>query len=119
MIVELKENIRDFIFNDLEKNVLDTLKTFLIQLYQEELDKIILFGSRARGDDRPDSDYDILIVLNNDFNYSEEIEKTSEFISNISLKYDIVISRGFANSFDYLNSKIPFFLNVRKEGIIL
>jgi predicted nucleotidyltransferase len=27
-----------------------------------EPDKIILFGSHARGDDRPDSDYDILVL---------------------------------------------------------
>lgn len=29
-------------------------------------DKIILFGSRARGDARPDSDYDILIIAPSD-----------------------------------------------------
>ena len=115
----LAKNIKYSSLKHLDTTILNILKTFLIQLYQEELDKIILFGSRARGEGRPDSDYDILIVLNNNFNYSEEIEKTSEFISNISLKYDIVISRGFAKSFDYLNSNIPFFLNVRKEGIIL
>jgi predicted nucleotidyltransferase len=28
-----------------------------------EVEKIILFGSRARGDARPDSDYDILVVV--------------------------------------------------------
>ncbi|MGI0482349.1 nucleotidyltransferase domain-containing protein [Geminocystis sp. CENA526] len=119
MIVQLKENTKYFILDDLEKNVLNILKTFFIELYKEKLDKIILFGSRARGDDRPDSDYDILIVLKTDFNYSEEIDKTSKFISNISLTYDIVISRGFTNSFDYVNSNSPFFLNIRKEGIIL
>ena len=27
--------------------------------------RILLFGSRARGDARPDSDWDILIILNN------------------------------------------------------
>jgi predicted nucleotidyltransferase len=95
----------------LSQDILNILKTFVIKLYREKLDKIILFGSRARADYRPDSDYDILIVLKTDFNYSEEIDKTSEFISDISLTYDIVISRGFTNSFDYVNSKSPFFLN--------
>jgi predicted nucleotidyltransferase len=27
------------------------------------IERLILFGSRARGDDRPDSDYDLLIVV--------------------------------------------------------
>lgn len=99
--------------------ILMEIKTLIQELYQDKLDKIILFGSRARGDYRQDSDVDILIVLKNDFNYSQEIEKTSDFIAKLSLNYDMVISRSFTNSFDYRNSKTPFFLNVRREGIIL
>ena len=40
-------------------------------LYGEQLDKIVLFGSQARGDATPESDIDILIVLKNPFNYSQ------------------------------------------------
>jgi hypothetical protein len=43
----------------------------LKKIYGEQLEKIILFGSQARGDARPDSDIDILIVLKNPFNYSQ------------------------------------------------
>lgn len=95
------------------------IKQIIQELYQEQLDKIILFGSRARGDNRPDSDFDLLIILKNDFNYSQEIEKTSHFISKISLKFDLVFSRIFATSDEFLNKNTPFFLNVRREGIIL
>ncbi len=102
-----------------QKEILTKIKNFIRELYQQELDKIILFGSRARGDYRPDSDWDILIVLKNGFNYSEEIEKTSDFLCQLSLKYDLVISRSFTNSWEYANSKSPFFLNVKKEGIVL
>ncbi len=102
-----------------QRKILTEIKNFIQELYQEELDKIILFGSRARGDYRHDSDVDILIVLKNDFNYSQEIEKTSDLIAQLSLNYDMAISRSFTNSFDYRNSKTPFFLNVRREGIIL
>jgi uncharacterized protein len=48
-----------------------------------------LFGSRARGDHHADSDVDILIVLKKPFNYSQEIEKTSIFISELSLECDL------------------------------
>ena len=37
----------------------------LKKLYGEQLDKIVLFGSQARGDATPESDIDILIVLKN------------------------------------------------------
>ncbi len=36
--------------------------------YNIEIDKIILFGSRARGDFKEDSDWDILIVIKNKVN---------------------------------------------------
>lgn len=32
-------------------------------VYRDRLDRAILFGSRARGDARPESDYDVLVVL--------------------------------------------------------
>jgi predicted nucleotidyltransferase len=110
-----------FVNNNLisQGEILTKIKNFIQELYQDELDKIILFGSRARGDYRHDSDYDILIVLKNEFNYSQEIEKTSNFIAKLSLNYDLVISRSFTNSCDYSNSKTPFFLNVKREGIVL
>ena len=43
--------------NRIKKVVLEVAKE-----YGVEVDKIILFGSRARGDYRKDSDWDILIV---------------------------------------------------------
>jgi len=43
------------ISNDIEK-----IKDIIIREYQP--DKIILFGSRARGENYPDSDIDILVV---------------------------------------------------------
>jgi predicted nucleotidyltransferase len=35
----------------------------LVALYGDSLQKVILTGSRARGDNRPDSDWDIVVVL--------------------------------------------------------
>jgi predicted nucleotidyltransferase len=52
-------------------------------LYGEQLDKIVLFGSQARGDATPESDIDILIVLKNPFNYSQESERISILIADL------------------------------------
>jgi len=99
--------------------ILTEIKQYLQELYHDQLEQIILFGSRARGDYSPESDFDILIVLKPEFNYWQEIEKTSDFISTISLKFDIVVSRAFAKSNEFKQSNSPFFLNVKREGIIL
>ncbi|MTJ10604.1 nucleotidyltransferase domain-containing protein [Anabaena sp. UHCC 0204] len=99
--------------------ILDKVKTFIQKTYQDNLDQVILFGSRARGDHHADSDVDILIVLKEPFNYSQEIEKTSVFISELSLEFDLVISRVFAETKDFNSKNTPFFMNIRKEGVIL
>ncbi len=55
----------------------------LKKLYGEQLDKIVLFGSQARGDATPESDIDILIFLKNPFNYSQESELISILIADL------------------------------------
>ena len=61
------------------------LKAYLQDLYQDNLDKVILFGSEARGEADIDSDVDILIVLKEAFQYGQEVDKISEFISDLCL----------------------------------
>ena len=43
--------------------VADRLKDLILRTDGERISKIILFGSRARGNARPDSDYDLLVVM--------------------------------------------------------
>ena len=43
--------------------LLSKFRTKLKALYGNRLERIILYGSRARGDARPDSDYDIAVFL--------------------------------------------------------
>lgn len=43
--------------------VLSRFRTALEAHYGPRLDRVVLFGSRARGDARPDSDYDVAIFL--------------------------------------------------------
>ena len=35
----------------------------LSEIYGEHLERVVLFGSRARGEARPDSDYDLAVFL--------------------------------------------------------
>ncbi|PIX47530.1 MAG: nucleotidyltransferase [Anaerolineae bacterium CG_4_8_14_3_um_filter_59_70] len=86
-------------------------------LGEECVENIILYGSRARGDARDDSDIDVLIVLRNNFKYGAMLKKTSRVVAKLSLENDVVISRAFATRQQYEQSKIPFLMNVRREGI--
>lgn len=99
--------------------VLKELHQALKTLYGKQLSSVILFGSQARGEARSDSDIDVLIVLNYSFNYSQEIERTSELIANLSLKYNTVISRAFIEQKQWQEEDTAFLQNVRREGVLL
>jgi predicted nucleotidyltransferase len=82
--------------------------------------KVILFGSRARGDERKDSDWDILVLTS----YPVDLEKERKFRNHI---YDLELETGepfslFAYSESDWNSRqkiTPFYFNVIKEGVEL
>jgi predicted nucleotidyltransferase len=100
------------------KKILRKLKKGLTEIYGNQLKAAILFGSYARGDARPpDSDIDVLIVLKGEFDYWEMDKRCSELVAAFSLENDVVISRKLASESVYANSKMPLYINVRKEGV--
>jgi predicted nucleotidyltransferase len=43
--------------------VLRKFRAALDEVYGERIERVVLYGSRARGDARPDSDYDVAVFL--------------------------------------------------------
>jgi len=55
-------------------------------------DRIILFGSRARGDARPDSDVDLLVVMPVEGSRREKALDIREILRDIRLPMDIIVT---------------------------
>jgi len=102
-----------------EKQALKELVDELKKLYGDNLSHVILYGSKARGDATEDSDIDILVVLKEFENISEEREKIHNVKWPICWKYDLVISVIIRNEQEYLTRLSPLLLNIKKEGIEL
>lgn len=97
--------------------VLQALRLGLKKVLGDQLETVILFGSQARGEARIDSDVDVLIVVRDEFDYGDLIQRTSTLVSALSLEYDVVISRAFTSRQRFDQERSPFFLNVRREGV--
>lgn len=82
------------------------------------LKQVILFGSRARGDNVPDSDYDCLIILDE---VSPAVKDAiDEVAGEVLYRYNIVLSIfPVSERKHYKRIYDPFLMNIRKEGITL
>jgi predicted nucleotidyltransferase len=99
--------------------ILRALRSEMARVLGDRLEQILLFGSQVRGEARPDSDIDILVVVREDYDYADLIRRTSPIIAALSLRYDVVISRAFVSRERYEREQSPFLLNVRREGIAI
>ena len=100
------------------KIILRELKKGLIEIYGDQLKAVYLFGSFARGEGRlPDSDIDVMVVLKGEFDYWKMDKLSSELVASLSLENDVLISTKLASETKYAESKMPLYINVRREGV--
>ena len=97
--------------------IMNELRDHLIETYSDRLIEMILFGSQARGDAAPDSDFDVLIVLKDPVKTGKEIERTGYFLSPLCLKYNVVICNLFLSVNRFENEQTMLMQNITKEGI--
>jgi len=92
----------------------------LRRYYPERVQQTILFGSKARGDSRPWSDIDILIVVDrDDWRLSHAI---SDLAADVSLEYDVQIGPRIIGRERWERMKrhsFGLYRNVATEGIPL
>lgn len=101
-----------------DKIIDDFLKR--ISAFRNKLKTIYLFGSRARGDEKPYSDYDLLLVMEK--RDETVVDRLYDAAVDILLETGKVISLKIFNKKDFkrLSSiPTPFMSRILKEGIKL
>lgn len=106
-------------------NITDIMQQFassLKKLLGTTLDSVIVYGSYARGDYSELSDIDVMILVTLT---EEKIKKISDEISDMAfeylMKFGVDISPVITNidHFNYWADNLPYYRNVRDEGVKL
>ena len=99
--------------------ILENISTAIYK--QDPTAQAFLFGSRARGDNKPNSDWDILILIRNKTVTSEIEDRFRDVLYNIELQSGQIISAFiYPKTFWQNNLKYsPLYKSVKKEGIKL
>jgi len=89
----------------------------LRELYGERLKQVLLFGSWARGDAHPESDIDLLVVLDRIESRREERERMNEILDRHSLENDTIVTEIPVSESELQAAEIPLLMRVREEAV--
>jgi uncharacterized protein len=102
----------------LDDPILRRYRAALDALYGERLERVVLFGSRARGEAEPESDYDVAVFLREMSDRWVELER----LADLRLRF-LDETGAFFEAKPYLTSayrdRTPLMHEIRREGLDL
>lgn len=104
------------------KNILEHYVDVVKGIYSNHLEKVILFGSYARGDYRADSDVDVMLLLDiNPKQERKEIKKLLDSTYDFNMEHDVDIQPipKSLTTFEKWKSVLPFYKAIATEGIVV
>ncbi|CAN2534243.1 hypothetical+protein [Methylocapsa aurea] len=99
--------------------ILERFRAALAETYGDRLSRAVLFGSRARGDARPDSDYDIAVFLRDMPDRFEEMNRLADLGTGILYETGGVIHALPYQAATYNDPRMPLMHEIRAEGLDL
>ena len=79
---------------------------------------VILFGSQARSDAKPNSDWDLLVLIDKDKRTPEDTDNYAFPFDELSWNFGVAINAVVYTKKQWEQGKIfPFYRNVMRDGI--
>lgn len=98
--------------------VLTRFKAALDRLYGPRLARAVLFGSRARGDSGPESDYDVAVFLRDLNDRWREMDRLADLGTEFLIDGEAAV-HALPYPIDAWNDRTPLMHEIRKDGIDL
>ena len=98
-------------------DVIQQCKRSLECYYGSRLKGVILYGSVAREQADPASDIDLLVLLNQPFDYFGELRRIVELLYPIQLESDQLISAKPAPYDEFEQGRLQLYRNAKREGV--
>ncbi len=98
--------------------LLAEIKRRLAETHGQRLRGVILYGSEARGDARPDSDVDVLVLLDDPVELGRDLQRNLDALYPLALQIGRRISALPASVRDYEEYDCPLFRAVHREGVL-
>ena len=102
------------------KNITSHIASTASDLFGSRLVSVILYGSYARGDYDPESDVDIMLLVDmRQEEYRSYRNAITALSSDLSLENDVTVSIKIkdSNLFSHYKDTIPFYKNVLDDGV--
>ena len=96
---------------------LNMIRDRLSDVYGDRLKGVVQYGSEARGDAGPDSDIDVLILLQGPIDYGQELKTCVHATYSLVLEWERPISPEPVDAEEYEAGEWPLYRNVRREGV--
>jgi predicted nucleotidyltransferase len=100
-----------------QSSLLRRMRLALEAAYGQRLQLVVLYGSEARGEAQPDSDIDLLVLLDRVTDYGDEVRRCLDALYPLALQLDRPISAKPVAAEEYETVDCPLYRRVHQEGI--
>lgn len=102
---------------DKNTQIVKKCKEALAKQYGKQLRGVILYGSIARKESTTQSDIDLLVLLDQPFDYFVELRKLIDVLYPIQLESEQLISAKPVYYKDFEMGAVSLYRNARREGV--